>query len=145
MSKPSQKATDEVKIKMKYTGPKERKVLDLPLGVNLRAEWTHQVIFSRNNNMIGGVPAQFVETLLTLPEHYQYADDAARTAYASWLVNSLPSTDPISAQQPPAAPSLPNKPVTGSSDVPVPRTVKPEDTQPVRHLTPTLEHFEELV
>jgi len=127
----------ETLINMKYTGPKARKHLDLPLGVHSRGEWTHQVIFAPNNGMIGAVPAQFVETLLTLPEHYQYADDAARHAYASWLTDSSSGIPAPLRAEVPAASSPPKKKDDDVVVVPNP------DKRPVNR--PNLEHFEEFV
>lgn len=118
-------------IRMKYTGPKVHKTLDLPLGVQHRYQFTHQVIFAAKNQMIGEVPAQFVEVLLTLPEHYQYADDAARQSYAVWLTAPPPIPHPC---------DLNNTPVAASSH----DTIIEPMPRPVRdRVAPELAHFEE--
>lgn len=130
MSKTSQEAT----VKMKYTGPKARKTLDLPLGVKNAFEITHQVLFLPQHQMIGAVPAQFVETLLTLPEHYCFADDAARQVYASWLTTSPPPPSPAIPTPRPAA-QLPKSTDEGAT--------KTMTSASPRSHPPTLTQFEE--
>jgi len=94
---PTQTISAPQTVKVRYVGPKPNKHLDLPVGIVAKGDIEHSVVFTAINGGCADVPAQYVEALLALSDQFEYADDAARHALASWMTDPSPVDPPSPA------------------------------------------------